>query len=84
MEIMKSLHPRFTDIFWTDQLEDDVHHNRFTMGRFVRKDALWQGLCLFLCGVVFASAQHGFKDDEEDRIYHKSGFLQHQQRKIEQ
>ena len=65
MEIAKSLHPQFTDIFFTEQPNDDIHHHRFTPGIFFQKDALWQGLCLFLCVVVFASAQHGFKADEE-------------------
>ena len=67
MEITKSLHPQFTDIFFTEQPNDDIHHHRFTPGIFFQKDTLWQGLCLFLCVVVFASAQHGFKANEEDQ-----------------
>ena len=66
MDDMKGTH-RFVDIFWTDQLVDDIRLHRFTPSRHFQKETLWKGLCMTLCGVIYVSDQAGILDDEEDQ-----------------
>ena len=45
MDDMKGIH-RFTDIFWKDQLVDDIRLHWFTPSRHLQKQMLWKRLCI--------------------------------------
>ena len=66
MESMKGSNS-FTDMFWTDILVEDIRIHQFTPGKHLQKEQLWKGLSLLLCGMLYASDQTSFINEEEDK-----------------
>ena len=66
MESMKGSN-RFTDMFWTDIIVEDICLHRFTPGTHFQKEQLWKGLSLLLCGMMYVSDQTSFRNEEEDQ-----------------
>ena len=56
---------RFTDIFWTDSIVEDIRLHRFTPGKNFQKEKLWKWLSLLLCRTMYASDQTIFRNEEE-------------------
>ena len=66
MESMK-VSNRFTNMFWADSLVEDIRIHWFTLGKNFQKEQLWKGLSLLLCGMMYASDQTSFRNEEEDQ-----------------